>query len=141
MRRLFPSFLLTRIKYLSSLIRRKRKNIRFYMNKVPPIWKRISLTLLFMAFVLGILYFLCLKLGLLDFFHVLVERLSFSLGRQAICRALCKGLGCSAGMALAIVYAVTLTGAPFLENKIRGREFRSVYLKSGAVLDGGSGIH
>jgi len=118
MRRLFSSFLLTRIKYLSSLIRRNQKNIRFYMNKVPPIWKRISFTLLFMALVFGVLYLLCLKFGYIPFFQMLLERLSFSLGRRALSFALCKGLGCYGGLTFAILYAVTLTEAPFLGNKM-----------------------
>lgn len=85
-----------------------------------------------MAFVLGILYFLCLKFGLLDFFHVLVERLSVSLGRQALCRALCRGLGCSAGVGLFLLVIRVLSlethmmdpsgsGGPQTEPVLEGR--------------------
>jgi hypothetical protein len=72
--------------------------------------KRISLTLLFMAFVLGGLYLLCLKFGYVYFFDVLVERLSVSLGRQALARALCRGLGCSgaAWLVLGIIRGISL---------------------------------
>jgi hypothetical protein len=64
----------------------------------------ISLTLLF--FVLGVLYLLCLKLGYVYFFMVLVKTLSVAFGNRVLCRALCKGLDCSAGTAVTIVFLV-----------------------------------
>lgn len=79
--------------------------------------RRLSLTLLFMALVFWVLYLLCLKFGYIHFFQALFERLSFSLGRRALSFFLRK-MGCYGDLTFAMLYAVTLTEAPFLGNKM-----------------------
>lgn len=78
--------------------------------------KRFSIPFLFLATLVFFFYLLCLQFGYIPFFQMLLERLSFSLGRRALSFALCKGLGCSGGLAFAILYLYALTEAPFLGN-------------------------
>lgn len=75
-----------------------------------------SVPFLFVATVSSLLYLLCLKFNLMDFFHALLERVGFSLGGRALSFAL-RGLGCccSAGLALTVGFALRalLTGEDF----------------------------
>lgn len=75
-----------------------------------------SVPFLFVATVSSLLYLLCLKFNLMDFFHALLEKVGFSLGGRALSFAL-RGLGCccSAGLALTVGFALRalLTGEDF----------------------------
>ena len=102
------------IKYYR-VLRRFRKKV-FLLGKHGTLICKKSVPFLFVATVSSLLYLLCLKWNLMDFFHALLEKVGFSLGGRALSFAL-RGLGCccSAGLALTVGFALRalLTGEDF----------------------------
>lgn len=65
-------------------------------------------TILIIVTFLGLCNFIFHFFGQMDFFHALLEKAGVSLGGRALSFALCKRLGCSRGLTLAIIFAVSI---------------------------------
>jgi len=87
------------------------------MNKIirPHRFHKFIYFFLILFGLIALYYYMCCLLGLIPYFITLLERLAFSLGGRALSLALCKSLGCSGGLALAIGFsarALFASGAP-----------------------------
>lgn len=69
------------------------------------VFKRFSIAFIFLGVLSGLLYLLCLKLGLIHSFWVLLSKVAFSLTINSMNSLLIK-VGCSGGLAKAIDFAV-----------------------------------
>lgn len=67
--------------------------------------RRFLYSFLFVAIMVLVMYLICLCMGSINSFFVLLSKAGVSLGGRALSLALCKGLGCSGGLALAIGFA------------------------------------
>jgi len=83
------------------------------------IWKGRDLPFLFLATIVLFFYLLCLKIGFLAYFSLVLSKGGFILGGRALSYLFIK-MGCSGGLTLAILFAVRVllsTGAaPSLGN-------------------------
>lgn len=83
-----------------------------------PKFRHLFYSFLILLILLGLCYILSIYLGAVGFFFVLLKKMGFSLGGRALSLALCKGLGFSGGLALAIAYVfqafLTAEAAPSL---------------------------